>query len=284
LSGLNAIGPFRVDGVLRGVQLNEVSNRSDLQSNSGLPGNTVPTISAVRSFFLNGNRTIPEAGFEGQVLSKNSDNDRDVDWNYLSYNDLVDIPSKFAPEDHGNEAHSTDFAESPHGNEAHSTQFLDNVDVQDFGIDVGSVDTINFREDLQVGDVSNGVATVNANVDITGSNNINAGQNSIVLEGGEGITLARFQVPSNRVVQVLGGYISDKDGNSVAGGTELELFNHTSGTTEYVIDSSDYQIDENGLYNGSQGDEIEVRMVNATQSQKVLTGTMMVNVADENDV
>lgn len=284
LSGLNAIGPFRVDGVLRGVQLNEVSNRNDLQSNSGLPGNTAPTISAIRGFFLDGNRTVPDGGSEGQVLAKVSDGDRDAFWTNVSYTDLVDVPSEFDPSSHGNEAHSTDFAESPHGNDAHNKTFIESVDVQDFGIDVGSATTLNFREELQVSEVSGGVATINADVDITGSNNINAGQNSIVLEAGEGITLARFNVPSDRVVQVLGGFISDKDGDAVEEGTELELFNHTTGTTEYVIDSADYQIDESGLYNGSQGDSIEVRMVNATDSQKVLTGTMMVNVADENDI
>lgn len=284
LSGLNAIGPFRVDGVIRGVQLNEVSNRSDLQSNSGLNGNTVPTVSAVRDFFLDSNRTIPDGGGDGQVLTKLSSGDRDVNWEYISYNDLVDVPSEFEPASHGNEAHSTDFAESGHGNEAHSSAFITDVGIQDFGIGQGDADTINFRDGLQVESVENGVATVNENIDITGSNNINAGQNSIVLEAGEGITLARFNVPSDRVVQVLGGFIADKDGNSVAGGTELELFNHTEGTTEYVIDSSDYQIDESGFYNGSSGDQIEVRMVNATNSQKVLTGTMMINVADQADV
>ena len=50
LSGLNAVGPFTVDGVTRGVQLREVSNRADMVSNSGLPGNTAPTIRAVREY------------------------------------------------------------------------------------------------------------------------------------------------------------------------------------------------------------------------------------------
>lgn len=51
LSGLQAIGPFKFAGNEVGVQLQEVSNRSDLTSESSSPGNTVPTVLAVREAF-----------------------------------------------------------------------------------------------------------------------------------------------------------------------------------------------------------------------------------------
>lgn len=50
LSGLQAIGPFEFAGTEVGVRLQEVSNRDDLTSQSGQPGQTVPTVSAVKSF------------------------------------------------------------------------------------------------------------------------------------------------------------------------------------------------------------------------------------------
>jgi hypothetical protein len=51
LSGLQAIGPFKFAGNEVGVQLQEVSNRSDLTSESSKPGNTVPTLKAVKESF-----------------------------------------------------------------------------------------------------------------------------------------------------------------------------------------------------------------------------------------
>jgi len=80
LSGLNSVGPFEINGVTRGVALREVSNRNDLVSNSGLPGNTVPTVRALREFFLARNRTVPNGGQDGEALVKQSADDRDADW------------------------------------------------------------------------------------------------------------------------------------------------------------------------------------------------------------
>ena len=50
LSGLNAIGPFKVQGVNYGVQLREVTNNTSLLADSGLNGNAVPTTFAVRQY------------------------------------------------------------------------------------------------------------------------------------------------------------------------------------------------------------------------------------------
>jgi len=53
LSGLNAVGPFQVNGVTFGVQLREVTNNTDLVADSGLNGNAVPTVFAVREYVDN---------------------------------------------------------------------------------------------------------------------------------------------------------------------------------------------------------------------------------------
>jgi hypothetical protein len=51
LSGLNFIGPFRRNGVAVGVQLQEVSNNTDLRASTGaFDGNTAPTQFAVANY------------------------------------------------------------------------------------------------------------------------------------------------------------------------------------------------------------------------------------------
>jgi len=53
LSGLNAIGPFRVDGIPYGVVLRELTNKPTLQADSGLNDNTAATVSAIRGYIAN---------------------------------------------------------------------------------------------------------------------------------------------------------------------------------------------------------------------------------------
>jgi hypothetical protein len=134
LSGLNAVGPFSVNGVTRGVQLREVSNRTDLVSNSGLNGNTVPTIAAVRSYFVDANRVLPNGGSTGEALLKDSNQNRDTSW------EPVAQPSDI--EDHRqNEVHNTDQPPQTHGDADHEYDVLVDGDAID------ETDTIEFVTD-----------------------------------------------------------------------------------------------------------------------------------------
>lgn len=53
LSGLNSIGPFRIDGIPYGVVLRELTNKPTLQADSGLNDNTAATVSAIRGYVAN---------------------------------------------------------------------------------------------------------------------------------------------------------------------------------------------------------------------------------------
>ncbi len=93
LSGLNSVGPFEVEGTTVGVQLKEVTNRSDMRSNSGLSGNTVPTVFSIRQWVNNEGIGIPEGGDATQVLKKQSGVDRDADWGYVKYSEVQNAPT-----------------------------------------------------------------------------------------------------------------------------------------------------------------------------------------------
>jgi len=58
LSGLNAIGPFRVNGIPYGVVLRELTNKPSLLADSGLNDNAAATVSAIRTYISN--RTLRE--------------------------------------------------------------------------------------------------------------------------------------------------------------------------------------------------------------------------------
>jgi len=91
LSGLNSVGPFEVDGVSRGVQLQEVTDRrDDLISNSGLDGNAVPTVGAVREWV----QDITDTKIENKVEEHRS-------------TEVHSEPQP--PQEHSNDAHAVDF-------------------------------------------------------------------------------------------------------------------------------------------------------------------------------
>lgn len=84
-------------------------------------------------------------------------------------------------------------------------------------------------------------------------------ESSILLGPDEGLTLDRFTIPSNKVIQITAGSVGGQDG-------ELELYNHTNGTTEYVFEGEEIDVGD-PLYSGSEGDDVEIRLVNVNDSE-----------------
>lgn len=110
-----------------------------------------------------------------------------------------------------------------------------------------------------------------------GGGGLSVSQENTDLGNEESITLSRFTVPSGQSLEVYAGSVADDNGNW-ENGMEIEIFNHTDGTTEYVIESNTLQ-QGSPLYSGSDGDDIEIRMVNATGSSKTMTGQAQFDVA-----
>ena len=97
LSGVNAIGPFKTDGVPYGVQLREVTNNVTLESNSGLDENTVPTVFAVREYIstleLNNlaNVTIDEVALQNKDFIRWDSLSGQWEISKVSLDDLTDV-------------------------------------------------------------------------------------------------------------------------------------------------------------------------------------------------
>lgn len=83
-------------------------------------------------------------------------------------------------------------------------------------------------------------------------------ESSIALGPEESLTLDRFTIPSGKVIQITGGSVGGQNG-------ELELYNHTDGSTEYVFSGEEIDVGD-PLYSGSQGDDVEIRLVNVSET------------------
>lgn len=98
-------------------------------------------------------------------------------------------------------------------------------------------------------------------------------ESSILLGPDEGLTLDRFTIPSDKVIQITAGSVGGANG-------ELELYNHTDGTTEYVFEGEEIDVGD-PLYSGSQGDDVEIRLVNVSDTQSAdLTCKISYNIIE----
>lgn len=134
--------------------------------------------------------------------------------------------------------------------------------------------SLSLRGDLNLN--SNDIVDV-GNIEGLSLNLLNISESLITLDSEESLTLNRFQLSTGQSLQVLAGSVSTQDGGSIENETEIELFNHTQGSTEFVVDSSELLIGD-PLYEGSTGDDVEVRLVNASEGSLELTGQMLINV------
>ena len=107
-----------------------------------------------------------------------------------------------------------------------------------------------------------------------------ATQSLIELGQDEMIQMSRFEAPANSKVEVLGGSVCDENGDSVTQETEVELFNHTTDETLFVIDDNVFQQGEPLFEESVDGDELEFRLVNATGEVKNLSGKMFYNIEE----
>ena len=107
-----------------------------------------------------------------------------------------------------------------------------------------------------------------------------ATQSLIKLGQDEMIQMSRFEAPANSKVEVLGGSVCDENGDSVTQETEVELFNHTTDETLFVIDDNVFQRGEPLFEESVDGDELEFRLVNATGELKNLSGKMFYNIEE----
>jgi len=108
------------------------------------------------------------------------------------------------------------------------------------------------------------------------SSGVSAISPKIELKQNESLTLWRGTVPTNHKLAVLSASIVDKDGNR-HNHLEVEVYNHTTDTTEYVSDEAIVQ--RNGpLFEGCEGDDVEIRVVNATTTAKVINPQLGFNI------
>jgi len=98
-------------------------------------------------------------------------------------------------------------------------------------------------------------------------------ESSILLGPDEGLTLDRFTIPSGKVIQITAGSVGGQYG-------ELELYNHTDGTTEYVFEGEEIDVGD-PLYSGSEGDDVEIRLVNVSDTNSAeLTCKISYNIIE----
>jgi len=107
-----------------------------------------------------------------------------------------------------------------------------------------------------------------------------ATQSLIELGVDEMVQMTRFVAPDDTKIQVFGGGVSDENGESFAEETEVELFNHSTGETLFVIDDVNLEQGE-PLFEDTVGDdELEFRLVNASSETKNLSGKMLFDILE----
>lgn len=98
LTGLEAIGPFKRNGIAVGVMMEEVSNDTRLLDSTGAyGGTTVPTQFAVKSYVQT--RGLGPGGQPGDAYVKNSVNDFDASWTSVVLGSSKGVSNGVAPLD-----------------------------------------------------------------------------------------------------------------------------------------------------------------------------------------
>jgi len=157
-----------------------------------------------------------------------------------------------------------------HDNTVHSENFITiDEDVEDFSTQ-GAADTV---------PVSQGDGTLQMQ-ELDDEGGFTATQSLIELGVDEMIQISRFVAPADTKIQVFGGSVSDENGENISEETEVELFNHSTGETLFVIDETVLQQGE-PLFEDTVGDdELEFRLVNASSETKNLSGKMLFDILE----
>ena len=156
-----------------------------------------------------------------------------------------------------------------HGNEDHDENYTTtNEDVENFSTS-GTEGTV---------PVSQGDGTLLMEA-MSGGGGLTAIESEIKLGSGQGLTLLQGKVPQGFQLQVLAGIIADSNGE-VENHLELELYSRTTEETKFVIDSNIYQKEDGSLFEGMEGEEFEVRMVNATDDNKIISGGKLLDIVE----
>jgi len=163
---------------------------------------------------------------------------------------------------------------------------LENTDVTIAGNEVSlggstSIDVVDLSTtgEADTVPVSQGDGTLEM-VELDDEGGFTATQSLIELEVDEMIQMSRFVAPDDTKIQVFGGSVSDENGESFAEETEVELFNHSTGETLFVIDDVNLQQGEPLFEDTIGGDELEFRLVNASSETKNLSGKMLFDILE----